>query len=149
MNIDSEKLIEWIENNKNIEEYGEQIIYVRDLVKALQSGEFEQKPQIKEERKMKVYRENYSIVRTEKAGVFAGNIVSRDGQEFTIKNCRRLWYWEGAASLSQLAVDGTSKPMGCKFTVTVDEMEVMGVIEVIPCTAKAEESLKGVKVWRA
>lgn len=93
--------------------------------------------------------EGYYIVRSKSAGVFAGNIASRNGQEVELKNCRRLWYWDGAASLSQLAVDGTSKPKNCKFTVAVDSMEVLDVIEIIPCTDKAEVSIKGVVVWKA
>lgn len=54
--------------------------------------------------------QQYVIVRAARAGVFAGNLVTRTGQEATIANARRLWYWAGAASLSQLAQSGTSKP---------------------------------------
>ena len=97
----------------------------------------------------KNYNEKYCIVRTEKAGVFAGNCTQRNDTQLTIKNVRRLWYWEGAASISQLAVDGTSSPSSCKFTVTVDESEVFGVIEIIPCTEKAEISIKGVRTWKS
>lgn len=43
---------------------------------------------------------NYKIVRTYSAGVFAGEIESRNGREVVMKNARRLWYWDGAASLS-------------------------------------------------
>ena len=89
------------------------------------------------------------IIRTEKAGVFFGNIKERNGQEAIITNCRRLWYWSGAASLSQLAVEGTSRPRDCKFTVVVEEMVVLGVIEIIPCTQKAIESINSVAVWKA
>lgn len=88
------------------------------------------------------------IIRTEKAGVFFGEIKDRSGSEATIKNCRRLWYWDGAASLSQLAIEGTTSPRGCKFTVTVDEMTVLGVIEIIPCTDKAIESINNVPIWK-
>ena len=89
------------------------------------------------------------IIRTEKAGVFFGNIKERNGQEGTITNCRRLWYWSGAASLSQLAVEGTSRPKDCKFTMVVEEMIVLGIIEIIPCTQKAVESINRVAVWKA
>jgi len=89
------------------------------------------------------------IIRTERAGVFFGEIKERNGQEATITNCRRIWYWSGAASLSQLAVEGTTRPRDCKFTVIVDEMTVLGVIEVIPCTAKAIESINSVQIWKA
>lgn len=56
-------------------------------------------------------KRKYVIVRTYSAGVFAGNLKSRNGKEVVLTNARRLWYWAGAASLSQLAVNGTSKPM--------------------------------------
>ena len=97
---------------------------------------------------MKNYKGKYCIVRCDRAGVFAGNIESREGREVIIKNCRRLWYWDGACSLSQLALEGTKKPNNCKFSVTVDEIEVLDAIEIIPCTAEAENSIKEVKIWK-
>ncbi len=92
--------------------------------------------------------ETYYIIRADRAGVFAGNIKSREGDEVTLTNCRRLWYWAGAASLSQVAMEGVKEPQNCKFTVTVPEITVMGVIEIIPCTAEAERNIKDVPVWR-
>ena len=57
----------------------------------------------------------YVIVRTYSAGVFAGNLESRNGREVVLRSARRIWYWDGAATLSQLAMEGTSKPENCKF----------------------------------
>ena len=91
----------------------------------------------------------YYIVRADRAGVFFGHIHERTGDEVTMTDVRRLWYWDGAASLSQMAVDGVSKPLECKFTVTVPEMTILGVIEIIPCTDKAASCILGVKEWRA
>jgi hypothetical protein len=90
----------------------------------------------------------YSIVRTYSAGVFAGNIESRKGKEVVLNNARRIWYWEGANSLSQLAVDGTNKPENCKFPEEVKEVILTEVIEILTCTAKAEKSIKSVPVWK-
>lgn len=90
----------------------------------------------------------YVIVRCEGAGVFAGYLKERDGEEATILKARRLWYWSGAASLSQLAVDGTKKPTECKFPTEVAQIEVTRVIEVLQVTAKAQESIQGVGVWQ-
>lgn len=89
------------------------------------------------------------IVRSNRAGVFFGEIKERNGDEVTMTNVRRIWYWSGAASLSQLAVDGVSKPKDCKFTVYVKEMIILGVIEIIPCTEKAIKSIEGVEEWKA
>lgn len=88
------------------------------------------------------------IIRGDRSGVFFGEIAERNGQEVRIRNCRRLWFWSGAASLSQLAAEGVKKPRDCNFTVTVDELTILDAIELIPCTEAACASIDGVKVWR-
>jgi hypothetical protein len=90
----------------------------------------------------------YQIVRTYSAGVFAGNVESRNGQEVVIRNARRLWYWSGAASLSQLAVAGTSNPSSCKFPQEVDRIVVTQAIEILDVTPEAEKSIKEVPIWK-
>jgi hypothetical protein len=88
------------------------------------------------------------IVRTYSAGVFYGKLENMDGQEAVVTNARRVWYWAGAASLSQLSKDGTSNPDDCKFPAPVDAVHLTQVIEVLPLTEKAKLSLDEVKVWR-
>ena len=88
-----------------------------------------------------------SIVRTEKAGVFFGVVESRNGSEVKMTNVRKIWYWDGAAAVEQLATEGTKKPSSCKITVAVDKMEILGVIQVIPCTDVAIKCLDAVKPW--
>lgn len=88
------------------------------------------------------------IVRCNRSGVFYGEIESRNGQEVTMHNARCLWYWDGAASLLQLAKDGTSEPRNCKFTVYVDELTVVDAIEILPCTSESVKSIEGVSEWR-
>lgn len=90
----------------------------------------------------------YVIVRGDRSGVFAGNLAGRVGNEITLHDCRCLWYWEGAASISQLAVDGTKKPGNCKFTVPVESITILDGIEIIPCTDAAEASIKAVREWK-
>ena len=90
----------------------------------------------------------YVICRTYSAGVFAGNLQSRDGKEATLTNARRLWYWAGAASLSQLAVTGTSKPKECKFPVAVPSVTLTEVIEILDVTPEAETSIQAVLEWK-
>lgn len=97
---------------------------------------------------MNKYEGKYYIVRCDRAGVFAGEIEERNGQEVTLRNCRRIWYWDGACSLSELAKNGTKEPDNCKFSVTVDRLEVLEAIEIIECTKKAKKSIEGVKVWK-
>lgn len=80
--------------------------------------------------------------------MFYGTLTAKEGNEVELKDCRRIWYWDGAASISELAVNGTAKPQECKFTVVVPQMQIMGVIEIIPCTDEAQESIEDVWVWK-
>ena len=91
----------------------------------------------------------YVIVRTYSAGVFAGYLKKREGQETLLVKARRLWQWAGAASLSQLAMEGTSQPDLCKFPCEVDTVLLLQAIEIIDVTEKARKSIAAVKVWSA
>ena len=88
------------------------------------------------------------IVRTNRAGVFFGKIEKKDDSAVTVANARRLWYWDGAASLSELAQHGTANSSGCKFPCAVDKVELFEVIEVLSVTEKAAASIDGVKEWK-
>ena len=90
----------------------------------------------------------YVIVRTFSAGVHAGTLVSRKGKEVVLKNARRLWYWDGAASLSELSVRGVSKPGNCKFPAVVSEIILTEAIEILPCTKAAQKIIKEVPEWQ-
>ena len=90
----------------------------------------------------------YCMVRTDNAGVFAGTVKQRDGKEIVLTDARRIWFWTGAASLSQLATDGTAEPKNCKFPTPVAEVLLTEVIEIIPITDKARESIASVPVWK-
>lgn len=89
----------------------------------------------------------YVIIRTYSAGVFAGYLKSRTGKEVVLAHARRLWYWDGAASLSQLAMDGTNKPENCKFPCEVNEVTLTEMIEMLPVTEKAQKSIQDVSIW--
>lgn len=97
---------------------------------------------------MATKKTKYVIVRTYTAGVFAGNLESRNGQEVVLTDARRLWYWTGAASLSQLAVSGTSSPKTCKFPTAVPHVELLQAIEILDVTPVAEKSIKDVPEWK-
>ena len=88
------------------------------------------------------------IIRGDRSGVFFGTLKEKNGTEVKLETCRRLWFWDGAASISQLAVNGTTNPSQCKFTVTVPEIVITDVIEIIPCSAEAIKSIEGVKEWK-
>lgn len=90
----------------------------------------------------------YVICRTQSAGVFAGYLESKKGQEVVLREVRRLWYWSGAASLSQVAVEGVKKPDECKFPITVNRIELTQAIEILDCTEEAKLIIMAVPVWK-
>ena len=87
------------------------------------------------------------IIRADRAGVFYGTIVRKDGNEVELKDCRRIWYWDGAASLSEIAVSGV-KHETSKITVTVESIVILGVIEIITCTEEAIKNIESAPVWK-
>jgi hypothetical protein len=90
----------------------------------------------------------YCMVRTYSAGVFAGTIKALDEKSGILTDARRIWYWSGAASLSQLATDGTTDPKQCKFPCPVSEVYLSEIIEIIPITDVAKASIEGVPIWK-
>lgn len=97
---------------------------------------------------MEIRENQYYIVRTNRAGVFFGKIRERSHDEITMTDVRKIWHWDGACAVEQLALDGTKKPHNCQFTVVVPEMTIADPIQIIPCTEKAVQSLSGVTVWQ-
>lgn len=92
--------------------------------------------------------DKYFIVRANRAGVFFGKVKERSHDEITMTNVRKLFYWDGACAVEELAMNGTKKPNNCKFTVEIPEMVIADPIQVIPCTENAVESINGVKTWK-
>lgn len=90
----------------------------------------------------------FKVVRTYSAGVFAGYVESKEGKEIVLRNAIRIWYWKGAASLSQLAMEGVKEPNECKFAMPVDKVTLTEVIEILDCTQAAKENIEGVPSWK-
>ena len=90
----------------------------------------------------------YKIVRSKFAGVFAGYIEQQDGSTVVMSDARRLWYWKGASSLSQLAMEGVKCPLECKFPIAVDRVQLFEVIEILDVTDEAEKSIRDVPIWK-
>lgn len=93
------------------------------------------------------------MIRCDRSGVFFGKILSKVEKNsayssVSVENCRRVWCWYGAASLSQLAIDGTSDPKNCKFPEATKYHELSDVIEIIPMSQKAITSLDEVEIWK-
>jgi len=92
------------------------------------------------------------IIRSYGAGVFIGYVKDKvseiNGVNVTLLKAKRVFYWSGACSLTQLALDGTSDALNCKITDAVDEQFIYNVIEIIPLTEKASKNLDEVKIWK-
>jgi hypothetical protein len=84
----------------------------------------------------------YVIIRSDRAGVFAGELDSKNGTEVTLNACRRLWYWkaQSGVALSGVAMSGLAS--GCKIDTETNGHSISGVLEVIPCSAMAEASIR-------
>jgi hypothetical protein len=90
----------------------------------------------------------YVLVRTYSAGAHVGYLKCRNGREVTLLKSRRLWCWDGAASLSQIAMEGVKKPAGCKFAMEVNSIDLTEAIELIEVTEAARLNMAGVPVWK-
>ena len=91
----------------------------------------------------------YCVVRTYSAGVHIGYVADfgeKHPQSATLYNSRRLYSWDKACSLSQVAMDGVGD--GSRIAMEVPEIALTDVIEVIPCSEKAAEFFKAVKAWK-
>lgn len=90
---------------------------------------------------------NYVIVRADRAGVFFGKIKSKTPDAVVMTDVRKIHYWDGAAAVEQISQDGVNQSQS-RLTVTIREMEIANPIQIIPCTEKAIENLKGCKEWK-
>ena len=86
----------------------------------------------------------YVICRCYSAGVHAGELVSQTGDEAILKDSRRLWSWKAQAgvALSGLSQHGLASG---KVDTEVPLIALTGVIETIPCSTIARESIQHAK----
>lgn len=86
----------------------------------------------------------YVILRCYSAGVHAGVLLSQDGDLAVLGDARRLWSWKarGGVALSGLSQYGLDSG---KIDTKVPRIAITGVIETIPCSIVARESIDGSK----
>lgn len=91
----------------------------------------------------------YVMIRTYSAGVHCGYLKDRAGKYVILLDSIRIWQWSGAASLSQLAMEGTNNPSGCKFGMVITtSLTLTEAIEVIEMTETAKQNIQNVESWR-
>lgn len=80
------------------------------------------------------------ICRCASAGVHAGILVSQSGDQAVLKESRRLWSWKARAgvALSGLSQHGLASG---KVDTLLPHIALTGVIETIPTSASAKESI--------
>ena len=84
-----------------------------------------------------------SVFRTRSAGVHYGALVSRKGLEAIVSEARRIWYWTGANTLTEIANHGVAA--GSKISEPSNQpITLTEVIEVLPCSAKAIANLDAI-----
>ena len=80
-------------------------------------------------------------------GIHVGFLKSKSGQEVVLVGARRVQYWKGAASISEMAIRGVSSPNECRFSAAVPEITLTQAVEIIPVSTKAQSNLFGVPIW--
>ena len=71
------------------------------------------------------------IVRTYSAGVHIGVVKSRSGTEVELTGARRLWSWEGAFTLNEVATGGV-KRASSRISKPIPSILLLQSIEIIP-----------------
>lgn len=90
-----------------------------------------------------------AIVRCYGAGVHYGIVEQVDEKSVILNNSRRIWYWSGAASLTQLAKEGVKNPDNCKFSVTLPTPLLLSdMLEILICTDQAIKIIEEVGDWK-
>lgn len=88
------------------------------------------------------------IVRCDRSGVFYGTLAARDGREVKMEDVRCIWYWQGAATLLQLAAEGVKDKTGSRFTMSAKSLVLLDAIEILPCSDEAIKNIDSVPVWK-
>ena len=83
--------------------------------------------------------DEFCIFRTRSAGVHCGTLVEMNGLAALVKDARRIWQWQGAFTLHELANSGGAE--SSRISEPVPRILLTEVIEVIPCTVKAQKNL--------
>ena len=87
------------------------------------------------------------IARIERAGVFHGTLDYFDSEILRLKDARRIYYWEGALSVTDMAANGLT---GGKISAPVTKVEFLAdkVVELNECSNKSSKTIETIKVWK-
>jgi hypothetical protein len=91
----------------------------------------------------------YVLVRSDDSGVHFGTCAAWEGSTVLLHNSRRLWEWDTGGtgiSLSEVAICGIAAAKS-KITMTLPEIIILGVCEIIPCHGMAVATITGAAVY--
>lgn len=89
------------------------------------------------------------IARIDRAGVFHGTLYNKDGETTTMTDVRRIYYWQGALSVTDMSVTGVTSGSKISLPAKRVEFETAKVIELIECTDEASKSIEEIEPWKA
>lgn len=89
------------------------------------------------------------IARIDRAGVFHGTLLAKDEETTTMTDVRRIYYWQGPLSVTDMSVTGVKAGSKVTLPARCVEFETAKVVELIECTAKASESIENIEPWKA
>ena len=81
----------------------------------------------------------HCVIRTDSDGVHVGIVISASGTEYLIGNDRRIWQWQGAFTLHEIATTGIES--SSRVSVEVPESFLTQVISVVPTTQAARDAI--------
>ncbi len=90
------------------------------------------------------------LIRSYSSGIHFGTLEQAEPLEdrliTQLANSRRIHYWEGACSCSQIAQGGIGSG---RVAVTLPTLVVADVIEIIPLSERATSNLESQAVWKS
>jgi len=81
------------------------------------------------------------LVRTYSAGVHFGQLEAKEGKEVTLSSARRIWSWQGAKTLSEIATSGLDVK-NSRVSVPVSAIVLTEAIEIIEISPEAQAVLE-------
>ncbi len=91
----------------------------------------------------------YVILRCSGAGVHAGQLIERGRDYLVLRNSRRIWRFDGAQTLSEVAVYGLSSDS--RIAPVVERLEIRrdDCHEIIHCQPAGRAAIESAAEWRA
>lgn len=89
----------------------------------------------------------YCIVRSNLAGVFFGKLEAKEGEELTLSNARKFYYFSGANTVEDLANQGALNKENCKLTAPVNIIVISKFEQLLPCTKDSINQINSTPIW--